>query len=90
MLNLKTDKMKTQEIIDHVDFCNYMFSDNDAETLNFFEQAVKKTPEFIKKEVLELVAYSKQDKDFNCEEFTFAKEYKEIFAPLNIDVKYED
>ena len=49
MLNLKTDKMKTQEIIDHVDFCNYMFSDNDAETLNFFEQAVKKTPEFIKK-----------------------------------------
>lgn len=90
MLNLKTNKMKIQEIIDHVDFCNYMFSDNDAETLNFFKEAVKKAPEFIKKEVLELVSYSKQDKDFDCEEFTFAKEYKEIFAPLNIQVKYEN
>ena len=82
--------MKKSEIIDHVEFCHYMFSDNDFKTLEFFKEAVKKAPNFIKKEVLSLVAYSKKDEDFHCEEFTFPKEYKEIFAPLNIIVKYED
>ena len=80
--------MTKQEIIENVEEGNIMFCDNDKPTMDFWKEASEKCPELVKKEALDLIEFSLQDEDFDCEEFLFDVEYKTIFFKLNIEAKY--
>lgn len=82
--------MKKHEIKRHINECNYMFSDNDNDTLSFWKEAVAKIPNFVIKEINSLVEFSKNDAEFgNPLGFSFNIEYKEIFRTLNLNLRYE-
>lgn len=80
--------MTIQEITENIQEGNVMFCDNDQPTMDFWKEASEKCPELVKKEALELIKFSLQDEDFDCEEFLFDIEYKEIFSKLEIEAKY--
>ena len=82
---IKTD---VKEMLESGDI---MYNDTDVDTLEFFKKAVKLDPEFLKNDILCFVEFTKKDIDFSDPlGFSFAKEYKEIFAPLNLKLRYDE
>ena len=67
------------------------FTDKDDHAINFWKQAVDVCPEEVINEIECLVEFSKDDIMFgDTQGFVFNKRYKEVFAPLNMDLKYND
>ena len=83
--------MKKSDVKKMIESGDMMYNYTDVDNLEFFKNAVALDPEFIKKDILSLVEFTKNDEDFGDPlGFSFAKEYKEIFAPLNLNLRYDE
>ena len=83
--------MKKSDVKKMLESGEVMYNYTDVDNLEFFKKAVKLDPEFLKKNILSLVEFTKTDEQFGDPlGFSFDKEYKEIFAPLNLDLRYDE
>jgi hypothetical protein len=83
--------MKKSDIKRMLESGEVMYNDNDTETLEFFKKAVEIDPAFMKKDILSLVEFTKTDECYGDPlGFSFSEEYKEIFKPLNLDLRYDE
>ena len=85
---LKTEIMTKQEIKLDLEQGTYMLNDNETWVLDFWEEAVKKCPELVEKEINDLNKSIKNDEDSDemfDEGFHLNRTYKEMFKNLNIN-----
>ena len=83
--------MKKSDVKKMLESCEVMYNSTDVDNLELFKKAVKLNPKFLKKDILSLVEFTKTDEQFGDPfGFSFDKKYKEIFAPLNLDLRYNE
>jgi len=83
--------MTKKKIIQHIKEMNYYYNSETDEGFDFWKEAVKKVPEFIKNDISELRKSIKDicNDDLDMEDFIFSKEFGEILKPLNLDIQIE-
>jgi hypothetical protein len=86
--------MTKAQIISEINSGNYYYNQiDDPESYNFWKQAVKKAPEFIKNDIADLRKSMSDVCNYDEElpnDFSFSKEFAEILKPLNLDILIDD
>lgn len=81
--------MTKKQIIAEIEAMNYYYNSETEEGFEFWKEAVKKVPEFIKQDIASLRESVKEFNDMDMEDFIFSKEFGEILKPLNLDIQVE-
>ena len=81
--------MTKKQIISEIEAVNYGYNSETEEGFKFWKEAVKKVPEFIKKDIADLRTSIKEFDDMDMDDFIFSKEFGEILSPLNLDIQVE-
>lgn len=83
--------MTKKQIIAEILSGNYYYNSETEEGFEFWKEAVKKVPEFIKNDIADLRKSIKDicNNDLDMDDFIFSKEFGEILKPLNLDIQVE-
>ncbi len=81
--------MTKKQIIAEIMSGDYYYNSETEEGFEFWKEAVKKVPEFIKQDIASLRESVKEFNDMDMDDFIFSKEFGEILKPLNLEIQVE-
>lgn len=84
--------MTPKQIISDIESMLFYYNEETQEAYDFWTEAVKKCPEFVKKDIQELRELMKEVGEYDDEltgDFIFSAKYGEILKPLGLDIIVE-